>query len=80
MCEYQKLYSFFHKALLVTAQRFALPAGRIGKNSLDIITPNFANCAANLGAIAPSGARFVGRLFGFYVAIITKSYYSQLDT
>ena len=34
MCEYQKLYSFFHKALLVTAQRFALPAGRIGKNLL----------------------------------------------
>ena len=28
----------------------------------NIIAPNFAKCAANLGAIAPSGARGVGTL------------------
>ena len=30
---------------------------------LDIIAPNLANRAVYLGAIAPSGARFVGRHF-----------------
>ena len=31
------------------------------QDSLNIIAPNFANCAAKSWAIAPSGARFVGQ-------------------
>ena len=36
---------------------------------LNIIAPNLTNYAANLGAIAPSGARFVSPLFAKRLAL-----------